>query len=73
MSEIHLTNREREVLFWACEGKSAWEIGKILSITERTVKFHLTNIYQKLGVRTRAQAVVSAVKLNLLVSENSCL
>jgi len=60
-----LTKRERVVLHWATEGKSAWEIGVILSISENTVKFHFGNIYKKLGVRTRAQAVVQAIKTDL--------
>ena len=60
-----LSNREQVVLHWATEGKSAWEIGVILSISESTVKFHLGNIYRKLGVSTRAQAVVCGLKQNL--------
>jgi len=60
-----LTKRERTVLLWAMEGKSAWEIGVILSISESTVKFHLSNIYRKFGVNTRAQAIVHAVKANV--------
>lgn len=61
-----LTQRELDVLHWASEGKSAWEIGAILAITERTVKFHLSNIYRKFNVSTRTQAVVYAVRNGLL-------
>ncbi|MDH5545656.1 MAG: helix-turn-helix transcriptional regulator [Gammaproteobacteria bacterium] len=56
-----LTSREKTVLRWAMEGKSAWEIGTILGITERTVKFHFTNIYRKMGVSSRSQAIVQAL------------
>jgi len=61
-----LTRREKDVLLWASEGKSAWEIGVILSISERTVKFHLSNIYRKFEVSTRAQAIVYALRNDLL-------
>ncbi|WP_447973005.1 LuxR family transcriptional regulator [Nitrospira sp. Kam-Ns4a] len=39
-----LTKREREVLEWMKEGKTNWEIGRILGISERTVRFHVGNI-----------------------------
>ena len=60
-----LTAKERGVLEWMVEGKTAWEIGRILSISERTVKFHLHNVYTKLGVQNRAQAVTAARRLKL--------
>lgn len=62
-----LTAKELEAIQWLSEGKSSWEIGCILGISERTVKFHLGNIYRKLGVMNRAQAVASAVQRNLLL------
>ncbi|MPY23229.1 LuxR family transcriptional regulator [Shewanella psychropiezotolerans] len=61
-----LTKREREILAWSSEGKSSWEIGMICSITERTVKFHLKNIYKKLNVQNRAQAIVCAIRQGLI-------
>ncbi|WP_428198313.1 LuxR C-terminal-related transcriptional regulator [Aliivibrio kagoshimensis] len=61
-----LTPRELEVLAWSAEGKSSWEIGIICSISERTVKFHFKNIYQKLGVQNRAQAIVRAIKHDVI-------
>jgi len=60
------TIREKETLKWAYEGKTAWEIGVILSIAERTVKFHLNNIYQKLNVANRSQAVAKAIRHGLV-------
>jgi LuxR family quorum-sensing system transcriptional regulator SolR len=63
---VALTPRERECLRWSAEGKTAWEIGQILSIAERTVVFHVNNVIQKLGATNKTQAIVRAVALNLL-------
>jgi len=54
---VHLSPREVECLMWATQGKSAWEIGKILNLSRRTAAFHLDNAKSKLGVRTIQQAV----------------
>lgn len=54
-----LTKREAQIMEWAVKGKTAWEIATILSISERTVKFHFSNIYQKLNVTNRQQAVAT--------------
>jgi DNA-binding CsgD family transcriptional regulator len=56
-----LTAREEEILRWLVQGKSNEVIARILGITPRTVKFHLANLYAKLGVTTRAQAAAVAV------------
>lgn len=61
-----LTLRERECLHWAAEGKSSWEIGQVLSCSERTVVFHLQNAAQKLGVAGRQAAVARAVSLGVV-------
>ncbi|RFA29890.1 hypothetical protein CAI21_08635 [Alkalilimnicola ehrlichii] len=61
-----LSPREEEVLKWASDGKTVWEIGKILQLSEGTVKFHLSNIYRKLDVTNRAQAIAAAVQQDLL-------
>lgn len=61
-----LTKREEECMFWACEGKTSWEIAKILDINERTVRFHINNITKKLGVSTRQQAVAKVLLLNVI-------
>ena len=63
---IELSPREGEVLSWTSEGKTAWEIGEILGIAERTVVFHIENAKQKLGVFNKNQAVVKAIMLGLL-------
>lgn len=52
-----LTERERTILAAAADGLTTTEISRQLWISEHTVKFHLTNIYRKLGVGNRAAAV----------------
>lgn len=61
-----LSNKEIEVLKWARAGKSYWETGQIMNISERTVKFHLQNAYRKLDVVNRSQAVARALSLGFL-------
>jgi DNA-binding NarL/FixJ family response regulator len=51
-----LTNRELEILHAVAEGHTNARIGRDLWVTEQTVKFHLSNIYRKLGVANRTQA-----------------
>jgi LuxR family quorum-sensing system transcriptional regulator SinR len=63
---IALTNRETEVLGWAAAGKSYWEIATILGITERTVRFFMTNARRKLNVVSNTQAVAQAVRRSLI-------
>ena len=53
----HLTEREMEMVHWVKEGKTNWEISMILKISERTVKFHLNNIKEKLGAVSKTHAV----------------
>jgi two-component system NarL family response regulator len=62
MSNPELSDRELEVLRLMAKGKSNQQIGTALSITERTVKFHVNNIFSKLGVDDRIQAVIVALK-----------
>ncbi|MFC1996658.1 response regulator [Chloroflexota bacterium] len=61
-----LTEREIEVLTRVAGGQTSKEIAYHLGITERTVKAHLTSIYNKLGVDSRAAAVSEAMKQGLL-------
>ena len=58
-----LTPRERECLLWAMEGKSAWEIGRILGVSRRTAAFHLDNARFKLGAWTIPQAIAVFARL----------
>lgn len=52
-----LTPREKEVLLWAARGKTSWEIGMLLNLTEKTVKFYLANARKKLKVQNTTHAV----------------
>lgn len=52
-----LTDREREILIQVGRGKSNAEIATSLWLAEQTIKYHLTNVYRKLGVKGRAGAV----------------
>ena len=61
-----LTERETEILRWLMEGKTSWDIGKILSISERTVKFHVNNTLVKLNAVNRTHAVAKAILRNLI-------
>lgn len=61
-----LTPRELEVLRWSSLGKTEWEIGKILSLSEYTVSDHLESASRRLNCGTRIQAVVKALRAGLL-------
>lgn len=61
-----LTPRELECLQWTMAGKTSWEIGRILGISESTVNYHVGNCNNKFEVANRYQAVVKALKLGVL-------
>lgn len=61
-----LTPRELECLRWTMEGKTAWEVGTILSISERTAVLHLNNAMHKLECSNKHQAVLKALRLGLI-------
>ncbi|MDH4274571.1 MAG: LuxR family transcriptional regulator [Gammaproteobacteria bacterium] len=65
-SGIYLTPKETECLKWSAAGKSSWEIGTIMSCTERTINFHFGNIIKKLGVSNRRMAVAKAIATKLV-------
>lgn len=58
-----LTDREQEVFELLILNKSTKEIAEFLGISEKTVRNHISNAMQKLGVKGRAQAVVELLKL----------
>lgn len=57
-----MTMREIEVAMTVAKGLSNKEVADGLSITEKTVKFHLTRIFKKVGVKSRTQLTVLALK-----------
>jgi DNA-binding NarL/FixJ family response regulator len=61
-----LTERERSVLRLVAAGLPNKQIARSLSISERTVKFHVTSILHKLGAENRTQAVTLAIERGLL-------
>lgn len=63
---LHLTAREREVLLWTREGKSARDVATILGMSENTVNFHLRNVMTRMGVSSKHMAVRLAQESGLL-------
>lgn len=61
-----LTPRELETLRWTMEGKTAWELGRILGISEQTAVRHVNNAMHKLNCVNKHHAVVTALRLGLI-------
>jgi DNA-binding CsgD family transcriptional regulator len=66
LPQATLTPRELEALRWTMEGKTAWEVGNILGISERTAVLHVNNAMHKLGCVNKHQAVLKALRMGLL-------
>lgn len=67
IKNVHLTNREKEILLWAAEGKSDPMIAEIIGISYPTVRFHMNNIFKKLNANERTFAVVKAIRHGLIL------
>jgi len=65
----NLSAREREILIELAQGRTNVAIGKRLFISERTVRKHITKIFEKLGVHSRAQAIVLTKDKDLRVGD----
>ncbi|WP_370156365.1 helix-turn-helix transcriptional regulator [Bradyrhizobium ottawaense] len=65
-TDIPLTEREIECLYWVAEGKSAWVIGRIVKVSENTVNFQMKNVVRKLGATNRTNAVHKATRRRLI-------
>lgn len=65
-AQVQLTNREIEVLSVLAEGRTTQEAAELLFCSRRTVEFHLAQIYRKLEVSNRIQAMRRAIALGLL-------
>ena len=61
-----LTKREKQVFEYLIKNKTTKEIAVILDISEKTVRNHISNAMQKLGVKGRAQAVVELLRMNII-------
>lgn len=61
ISRLQFTEREQECLRWAADGKTSWEIAKLLNVSERTANFHLNNSSVKLGTSNRQHAIAIAI------------
>lgn len=66
MKKKILTDREQEVFELLIKNKTTTEIAKLLHISEKTVRNHVSNAIQKLGVEGRAQAIIELIKLGEL-------
>ncbi|MDX1017412.1 LuxR family transcriptional regulator [Sinorhizobium medicae] len=61
-----LSRRETECIYWVARGKSSWDIGRILDISQNTVNFHLKNIMRKMDATSRTVAAIKAASLGII-------
>ena len=66
MDKNILTKREKDVFNLLISNKTTKDIANILNISEKTVRNHISNAMQKLGVKGRAQAVVELIRMNII-------
>jgi LuxR family transcriptional regulator, positive regulator of biofilm formation len=71
LTQKGLSNREAEVAELVVKGLSNKEVANQLFVTEKTVKFHLTNIYKKMNVKSRAQLIVWCMPYQSFVESSS--
>ena len=64
MKKAILTKREKEIFDFLIKNMTTKEIASTLNISEKTVRNHISNVMQKLGVTGRASAVIELIKLN---------
>ncbi|MDX8404069.1 MAG: response regulator transcription factor [Mariprofundaceae bacterium] len=69
-SNVHLTERECDVLSLIAKGFSYNEIGESLNLSTNTIRTHIRNIYRKLAVKSRSEAVFEAAQLGIIHFEN---
>ena len=66
MDKYILTKREKEIFTLLVNNKTTKEIAENLGISEKTVRNHISNAMQKLGVKGRAQAVVELLRMKII-------
>ena len=64
-----LTKREKEIFDLLVLNKTTFEIAKLLNITEKTVRNHISNVIGKLGVSSRTQAIIELIRYNVIKIE----
>ena len=67
VGNVHLTNREKEILLWVAEGKSDSIIADIIGVSHAAIRFHLNNIFKKLDANERTLATVKAIRQGLIL------
>lgn len=65
-----LSSKEKEILELCARGKSKWQIGETLGISENTVKFHIKKIMEKLGAKNITQALAKGIEKGIIRSKN---
>lgn len=63
------TPRENKVLYWVSHDKTYAEVASILGISVRTVKFHISNVMKKMGVKSCRSAIKIGMDLNLIIND----
>ncbi len=66
---MHFTKRELEIAGYVCKGFTDKEIARALFVSLGTVKFHLTNIFKKTGVKNRAQLILFCIQNDYLKTD----
>jgi DNA-binding CsgD family transcriptional regulator len=66
INQIILSEREKEILLYAAEGKSDFVIAEILGISYSTVRYHMNNAFTKLDANERTFAIIKAIRLGLI-------
>ncbi len=61
-----LTARELQCLHWTAQGKTAWEVARLIDVSERTVQFHIRNACGKMNAVSKHQAALKAANLGLI-------
>lgn len=68
LADMVFSRREQECLTWMAKGRSNAEIGEVLGISERTVKFHVANLMKKLNAANRTEAIAIAARSGWLTN-----
>lgn len=63
---VILTEKERECLDWIAQGKTVWEISKIMDLSERSINLHINSFIKKIGAESRTHAVAIAIEQKII-------